>query len=227
MPRKKSETKPPIPADNSTFDPSAAPGATDALEMEVREPFPRKDEESPISGGPRSLTVKLDENGGILWGKMRAETKERLARIVADPATAQGLGIAASGEGIEGPEIFKPEATGPIYDALGHIEALLASFVLKLDHQKAKLIFTYSEQEKAALAEPTARVINKYSPAWIKERSDEIGLAVLLGTLTVQKVQLALAARQALNALAEVEAGTAGPTGHGPDSAGTKDGPIQ
>jgi hypothetical protein len=63
----------------------------------------------------------------------------------------------------------------------------------KIPADIAEKSFTFTETEKARLAAPTARVINKYAATWMVQFKDEIALAMLFVTMTAVKLQMATA----------------------------------
>jgi len=144
------------------------------------------------------LSFALNPDGTVDFESMRSSTREKLRQVYSDPATAKALGLVP--ESTPTVNIFNPAMVAGMYGLLGTIEtAILPKFFPKVPEHLFRQVFTYTPQEVELLTPPTARVLNKYCSAWFLKWQDEIALATLLSTMTLQKVTL-------LNALARAEA---------------------
>jgi len=150
------------------------------------------------------LSFAVDAGGNVMWDRMRGKTKEELKRIISSPETAKALGLDTPAA--QPVEVFDPAWTGSLYDAIGKLEAWGASKLYKIPADIADQAFTYSEAEKAKLAGPTAKVINKYAAVWMVQFKDEIALAFLIVTITAVKLQMASALTQMRGAQERVSA---------------------
>lgn len=135
------------------------------------------------------LSMPLNVDGQVEWDRMRSSTKEQLKAILANPETAKVLGVDSPAPAQV--EVFDPEWTGALYDAIGKLEAFLAGKLYKISPDITERAFTYNDEEKKKLAGPTAKVINKYAVTWMVQFKDEIALAFLFVTITAVKLQMA------------------------------------
>lgn len=175
--KKKTETSTPTP-------PREEPREERAAGSESEEGLERK-----------SFAFFVDAKNNVQWDRMREKTKTELKEFLKRPDVIKALGVEAPGEVIE---LMSVEWCAGLYDAIGKIEATMASKWKGVPKEIAEQAFAYSEFEKAQLGPPTARVINKYATDWMVRFKDEIALAFLLITITMAKIQLcnALIAQQ-------------------------------
>lgn len=131
---------------------------------------------SPAS--PR-LSVQLTADGkGIAWDRMRPQTQEQLRALL---GTAPGAtSVAPVGD------TFDPALCAVAYDALSTLMVGLARRSGYTEDAAGVLRFT--AEEKGVLAEPTAKVLNKYVPAG--KYQDELMLGVLLTTIIAGKLTM-------------------------------------
>lgn len=119
---------------------------------------------------------------------MRGKTKDQLRELLSDPETAKALGISKGPDAGPHVDVFDPEWCGKIYDGIARIEILIAEAKTKLPHDLVVEALSYTKEEKEALAEPTAKVINKYAFEWMIRFKEEIALAFLFSTITATKI---------------------------------------
>jgi len=137
------------------------------------------------------------------------------------PAVSAAVSAEPSAESVRAAgEVFDADYCKSLYDALGQVEAVVFGKVFRLPKQVAADLFLYSEAEKNLLAPATARVVKKYAPQWAERYAEEIGLAVLFGTIFYGKVQAALEYKVRQAALSGEAARPSGPTGHGANGDG-------
>jgi hypothetical protein len=117
------------------------------------------------------LTFPLDEDSTI-----------KLRELLKNPDVLKNVGPIAS-------EVIRSEWCGKLYDGLGKVLALVAVKVKGVPPEIASEAFLFSEAEKNTLAEPTARVVNKYATEWMIRFQDEIGLAFLIVSIISAKTQ--------------------------------------
>jgi hypothetical protein len=144
----------------------------------------------------KSFAFYTDAKGNVQWDKMREKTKAELRDFLKRPDIGRALGVEAPAEVVE---LMSVEWCANLYDAVGKIEAALATKWKGVPKEIADVAFTYSKLEKEHLGPPTARVINKYATAWMVKFKDEIALAFLLVTITMAKVQLCNALIEQVN----------------------------
>lgn len=149
-------------------------------------PEPSAQVSAPPTDNRSRIAIPIKEDGTIDIGAMREATKTKLREALnLTPDFRQAQPTAA-------PQVFHPAMVSGLYDMMGSIESALAQRFFKIPEPVAKQVFAYSPQEKEALTGPTVRVLNKYAADWMIKYQDEITLASLLVTLTVQKVNAAL-----------------------------------
>lgn len=148
--------------------------------------------DSPESETQRvSFSVRAD--GTIDADSLRSATREKLRKVFTDPALPSALGIAApaSAQSVEDAAVMQSIAGG-LYDGLSALSIALARRAGYTIEQARVLVFT--TEEKTALADPTARVIDKYFPDFGGRYRDEIMLAFLLTNIMGGKIMMLRAA---------------------------------
>jgi hypothetical protein len=157
---------------------------------------------SPAS--PR-LSVQLTADGkGIAWDRMRPQTQEQLRALL---GTAPGAAAATTAAA----DAFDPALCAVAYDALSTLMVGLARRSGYTEDAAGVLRFT--ADEKAVLAEPTAKVLNKYVPAG--KYQDELMLGVLLTTIIAGKLTMLRRSAQVIHMAPR----QAVPEGASPDTA--------
>jgi hypothetical protein len=182
---------PQVTADEPTVEQAATAEQSQQTERQEREPRP---------GAPvKRLAIPFDSNGKVMWDTMRASTKEEVRKVVEGMLRDREL---AASFGIDKPlvEVFPPEWTGALYDALGAVETALAPKLFGIDSKIAAQIFPFTLAEKEKLAGPTSKVINKYAVDWMIRFKEEIALLMLLASITYAKVMAAKMAQQLMTA---------------------------
>lgn len=146
-----------------------------------RERRPRVNRTSPESPSPAAqsgtrLSFALTEDGKIDFSRMAPETREKVRKAVADPDLPAKLGM----DPMTGPasSAFGETTFAAVYDMAGKVLAGLA--VKRGADPKAAAVLMFSDEEKAALAGPTAKVVNKYVGPSLGKYEDEIALALVL-----------------------------------------------
>ncbi len=125
------------------------------------------------------LSVPLTKDGKrINWDRMRPATKEQFRSLLAGDPDAAPLGAPAV-------EAIDPAVVGMIYGSIGMLMVSAARARGFTAEQASVLIFT--DDEKKALVEPTAKVLAKYTGS-LGKWQDEIMLVVTLGTVLTGKV---------------------------------------
>ncbi len=138
------------------------------------------------------ISIPLTKDGQIEWDSMREKTREKVKQLIGAPSGAPSAAPV---------EVFDPAWTGAMYDTIGKIESFAAVKLYKFTPEIADLAFAYTPAEKEKLAGPTAKVINKYAPAWLEQFKEEIALAMLFVTFTAVKFQMASALMAQHNAM--------------------------
>lgn len=134
------------------------------------------------------LSFPLTKEGDLDLDSLRSGTREKLRRALHNDKVRAEL-FGASGPGAPSAARLTPDdlaLAGVLYDALG---ALFVSAARASGYPlDAAEMLRYSEQEKRALIEPTARVFAKYAGNFAY--MDELMLGVAFTTITLGKLSL-------------------------------------
>lgn len=126
--------------------------------------------------GRSTFTLPLTEDGGAIGIDMLTEGKRtRLRKLLSDPRLADVLPGVDRAIG-QATATMDPDACGYLYDAIGMVIATIARARGVPDDVAGLLLFT--DDEKKALAEPTAKVLAKYVGDF--KYQDELLLAMIL-----------------------------------------------
>ncbi|HEV2498612.1 MAG TPA: hypothetical protein VGY31_03415 [Terriglobia bacterium] len=176
---------------------------------------------SKASPSRHSLTLRLGDDGTPQWSKLSEATQEAWREILHRPETARDLGFQPpqAGETVPPQEFVSPETVGALYAVIGGLEARIFAKVYKVPPEIASRIFCFQKQEIDLLTPPTQKVLGKYAPGLLSKYGDEIGLALLLISITQAKVAACSAIAAKLKEKAQAEE-TAKPNGadHSPVS---------
>jgi hypothetical protein len=156
------------------------------VDVKIPLPIPANPSAPEVEEKVNRISFPLDANGKPDWDKMHGKTREKVKSLLGDSSVSKTSGVSQPTI-----EVFDPAWTGTLFDTIGKIEAFAAQKLYKFPPEIADRAFTYSEMEKAKLAGPTAKVINKYAPLWLEQYKDEIALAGLFVTITAMKFQMA------------------------------------
>jgi hypothetical protein len=133
----------------------------------------------------KRLGIQLGADGKIEWDRLRLSTREELRTMLADPRIASELGAAPLAAESGGGGDLDAATIGMLYGALGALMMGAAKMAGYPDDQASTLQFT--ADERAALLDPTNRVLSKYTGA-LGAWQDEIMLAFALGSIVTAKV---------------------------------------
>lgn len=171
MAKREANTKPRTSERSTAVIADITPAATPAL--------PRSEESAA------RLTVQLTADGkSIDWNKVRESRRTELRAILSASGVAPASGSAARTE-----PLLNAAMCSTLYDLLAQLESLAAARVFGCSTSDAFEALRFSDVEKSALADPTARVLEKYLPASLLDKyADELMLLMLLGTTTRTKI---------------------------------------
>lgn len=135
-----------------------------------------KPPEIPVPPAPtvepaNGFLIPLSTDGKILWDALTPELQAQLRSLVGSS------------------EVIPPEFCGKIYDALGKVLTFCAVKFKGVPADIASEALTFNEAEKKQLNPPTAKIVNKYAPAWLIKFQDEIALGLLFTTIVSVKMQ--------------------------------------
>lgn len=132
------------------------------------------------------LTLPLTNDAtAIDWSKIRESRRQRTRDILSN----SGVQPAPTPAGAKHEPLLNAAMCATLYDLLAQIEALAAARVFGVPTADAFAALQFTEAEKALLADPTARVLEKYLPASLLDKyADELLLLMMLGTMTRTKI---------------------------------------
>lgn len=179
-----SKTKPPNARVARILPEPSAPESSDA---------PGSEERKNPSENPRLSLPYNPETGKIDFSSMRASTREKLKRALADPSATEALGTSAAT--IEGaPDqsaALNTMIVNTLYDAISSLAVVLAkSRGFQATHAE---MLRYTQQEKEMFAPLTINVLNKYDLLGGKY-AEEMMLLAAIGAATATHVQAMTAA---------------------------------
>jgi len=168
-----------------------------------KERTPRSTRNTELTDSPRSTVTPTAEQGSedsttkrVSFAmkadgtfdveSMRSSNKDALRAALSDPSLAASLGITSTQDANDARLLTT--ITGGLFDGLSFINIALAKRAGYSDAQAAIAAFTSDEKEM--LAEPTAKVINKWFPDIGGKYRDEIMLCLALTNVIAAKVLL-------------------------------------
>jgi len=151
---------------------------------------------------PARILIPLTMDGSVDWNRIRTPNRQaKVRRILKElrtklppppPGAAADGAPASSGAPLD---LFNAQWTDLAIDSVGRLE-FAAAVRAGCTRDEARL-FLYSPDEKKLLADPLARVLNKYGNQWLARYQDECALAALLISIHATKVTAVQAMRQA------------------------------
>jgi len=173
--------------------PVSSPSASEPGADVSSEPAPVPFSEPEIVDGRRErqaknrVSIPLTSDGKIDYEACKADMLAKLRSLVADPATAQALGLTPQ----QAAEIITEEDINQLLDLLGGVEGLIFAKLGNIDADIAAKHAYYTPDQKKLLAKPAQNVIAKHagSLGWYLRWRDEIALTLLMIALTRAKYQ--------------------------------------
>jgi hypothetical protein len=155
-------------------------------------PLPDTTPAKPPRAENDRLTIPLDKDGRPDFASMRDKTRERVRKVISDPAVARELGITP--DAAPAAKVLPRELTMAAVTMISQLETIIIARVTKAPAAIVLAVAPYTPEEKELIAPALENVLNKYSPAVLNKWSDEIALTVLLSTLTMRKIEAVRAA---------------------------------
>ena len=129
------------------------------------------------------LSVTLDDKGAIDFAAMRESTKEQLRKALAGAQLGSDVKLPAFAVNRE----FVPQ----MYDSFASMIQLVGTKLFKWPPELTQFI-RYSDEEKKALTEPTAKILEKSSPTWLLKYQEEAALVQMLVVASRSMVERAV-----------------------------------
>jgi hypothetical protein len=138
---------------------------------------------TPRGSNKKRLLVAVEDNK-IDFSSMSAETSKQVNELFHNPECQAQFGI--------GPmhERFDPRHCKRIYEAAGLVLVSFARLAMKWPESACELLI-YTEDEKAELADPTAKALDELAPAWLREHQALAALVLVFGAMTQGKLRAA------------------------------------
>lgn len=106
------------------------------------------------------ILIPITAAGLIDLNKMNRDAKKQLLDLAGREDVQKQLGIGK-------PAVtFDPEQCQRLYDAVGRIYATVGKYLLKMPVEATDQL-AYTDDEKKALGEPTAKMLDSYAPDWL------------------------------------------------------------
>jgi hypothetical protein len=152
-------------------------------------PEPAAREAEPAASAPPELSrlaIPIRADGTVAVDRMRDATKKQLADLVKDPALARALGVASDATAPGLP----PALMRPLVHTLSQLHTIIVARVTAAPANIVLRIAPYTPEEHAMIEPALQAVLDKYAGSFFGAWGDEIGLALLLVTVTQSKIQL-------------------------------------
>jgi len=132
-----------------------------------------------------SFTLTDESRPRVAWDRLRDKTRDQLRIIASDPEFTKRLGLEApSVSPFASPAKMDPHVIGMLYGALG---SLLVATAGRMGYPADQaLTMQFSSNERAALYDPTSKVLAKYTSA-LGRWEDEILLTIAIGSVIAAK----------------------------------------
>lgn len=137
---------------------------------------------TPPDAGSR-LSIPLHADGSVALDRMRGDTRERLAKILADPTTGRQLGISS-----EAVQVLPAGLGAALVQVVADLDLLIVAKMSGAPLPLVKQVGTWTPEEKAIVAPSLETVLNKYGGRYLGKFGDELALGMLLVSITTQKV---------------------------------------
>jgi hypothetical protein len=180
--------KPPVSRPRESTAPSPPPVRRQAP---ARETGPDAAGDSPTVPKLERLSGLLNADGTLAVDRMHGDTKAKFAAVLADPRTAQALGVVTSGEAPKRVDTFPPFLIPVAIDALNRLTLIVAAKAVTLPIDRLDELTRYTDSERDQLAEPLATCLNKYGGKWLSKWGAEFALLTAFGVITYAKLDIA------------------------------------
>jgi hypothetical protein len=135
------------------------------------------------------FALPLDKDGNVLISTMRDESREKLRKILTDPAVAKALGVSGDETTTAGPVLaFPPMLLFPLVNVLSMAEMLVVARVTKAPRELVERVAGFTREEAQQLAPALGAVLSKYGSGLLTKYGDEIALAAMLSMMTMSKI---------------------------------------
>lgn len=148
-------------------------------------PEPIKTPIAPASSKARTRVLLTVLDGKIDWARMTPESRKQFEQLFADPGFLQQFGLHAKSSE------WDPETIKHMYGGLGAFYQMLGTILLRLPPRAIEAL-GFSEAEKNALAEPTAKMADEYSGEFLKKHQALATWGIVFAAVNGAKIKTAL-----------------------------------
>lgn len=131
----------------------------------------------------RVLLTVLD--GKIDWQKMTPESRKQFEALFQDPTFLQQFGLSAKSSE------WDPETIKHMYGGLGAFYQMIGAILLRMPPRAIEAL-GFTNAEKDALAEPTAKMADEYSGEFLKKHQALATWGIVFAAINGAKIKTAL-----------------------------------
>jgi len=147
---------------------------TTAAAPRARVPVPPR---APSSSKTRNKVLLSVADGKIEWEKMSPESRKQFEEMFQNPEFLAAFGLTGKSAA------FDPEQMKFIYDAVGTGYQAIVAMFLRWPPEALRLL-AYTPDQKNILAEPTAKLANKFAPAFLMKHQELLVWGAVFGSVT-------------------------------------------
>jgi hypothetical protein len=133
-----------------------------------------------VSKSTSRILVAVDSNGLVDFQKMGRDQAKQLRDLVTKSEVQLQLGIGPSNLH------FNPDDCKALYDGIGAIQRVLATWFLHYP-EPCLAALDYTDSEKEALADPTAKMLDAYAPKILAKHGPFLAWAMVFGNMEARK----------------------------------------
>lgn len=167
----------------SKNDPPGAPAAGDppappapAPASSGKKPRPLVPPRAPQNSKRQTKVLLTAYDGKIQWDQMTPEGRKAFEDLFKNPEFLKQYGLS-------GKKTFTPEQCKHLYTAIGMVYQTMGKLFLGWPPEVIKLL-AYSEEQKNALSEPTAGILDRMMPAFLSRNSDLVVFLTVFVSIT-------------------------------------------
>jgi hypothetical protein len=132
---------------------------------------------APSSAKNKSKVLLSVLDGKIEWEKMTAESRKSFEDLFKDKEFLSQFGLTGK------EKLFDPKQIKQLYDGISMMYRTVVGFMLRWPEGALKML-SYTDEQKEMLAEPTAKLANKFAPAFLVQHQELIIWFSLFGFIT-------------------------------------------
>ncbi len=149
-------------------------------------PTPIKTPTAPPSSRNKTRVLLTVLDGKIDWQKMTPESRKQFEALFENPEFLKQFGLSQKSSE------WDPEQVKHLYDGLGMFYQMLGRVMLQLPPRAVEAL-GFTQAEKDALAEPTAKMADEYSGEFVKKHQSLFVWGTVFAAVNGAKIKTALA----------------------------------